>query len=198
MFGPDLIDKISKNPKLSPYLSQPDFMTKIQAIQANPNKISEHLNDPRIMNLFSSLLGLGAQGFPEGGEDMDMELPDFSAFAKDIPGKANGSAESAKPSAPAAKEPAAKKEESKIQEVTEEEATAMEVEDDEEKKKKQARAASDKEKEAANALYKEKKFEEALEKYAKALELDPTNVAVLSNRSGGCFGSGEPVHSQVG
>jgi stress-induced-phosphoprotein 1 len=144
-------------------------MTKVKAIQADPNKISEYLQDPRIMALFSSLLGLGGAGMGDlGGEDDLMgEIPDFSGFAKKT--------EAAKPSAA----------ESKIEEVTEEEAMQVDEVNEEEKKAKDARKESDKAKEAANALYKSKKFEEALEGYGKALELDPSNVAVLSNKSGG-------------
>jgi stress-induced-phosphoprotein 1 len=51
LFGPDLINKIASNPKCSPYLAQPDFMAKIQAIQANPSSMNQYMNDPRIMTV---------------------------------------------------------------------------------------------------------------------------------------------------
>jgi stress-induced-phosphoprotein 1 len=51
MFGPDLLGKIAANPKCAPYLAQPDFMAKIQAIQSNPSSINQHMNDPRIMTV---------------------------------------------------------------------------------------------------------------------------------------------------
>ncbi|KAI9022487.1 hypothetical protein DFJ74DRAFT_93060 [Hyaloraphidium curvatum] len=190
LFGPDLVDKIAKDPKLAPYLSQPDFMAKVKAVQANPNRISEYLQDPRMMQLFSSLLGIGNMGMGgfggKDGEAMDMEMPDFSAFAKEP--TANGTHAKAetgtKPAASAASS-------SKIEEVTEEEAMEVEEVNEEEKQKREARAASDKEKEIANGLYKNKKFDEALEHYEKALELDPSNIAAFSNKSAVYFEMGK-------
>lgn len=38
-------------------------------------------------------------------------------------------------------------------------------------------------KEAGNALYKQKKFEEAIAQYNKAMELDPSDVSFISNRA---------------
>lgn len=40
------------------------------------------------------------------------------------------------------------------------------------------------EKELGNTAYKKRDFETALEHYAKAIELDPTNVSFLTNRAG--------------
>jgi len=40
------------------------------------------------------------------------------------------------------------------------------------------------EKELGNSAYKKRDFETALEHYAKAIELDPTNVSFLTNRAG--------------
>ncbi|KAJ3405438.1 Hsp90 cochaperone [Chytridiales sp. JEL 0842] len=70
----------------------------------------------------------------------------------------------------------------------------MEVEEElseEEKEKRQKRAASDKEKDNGNALYKKRKFEEALVAYDKAFELDETNVAVLTNKAAVLFEMGK-------
>jgi stress-induced-phosphoprotein 1 len=66
----------------------------------------------------------------------------------------------------------------------------MEVEEevaDEEKERKAKRAASDKEKDSGNALYKKRQFEDALKAYDKAWELDETNVAVLTNKAAVLF-----------
>ena len=40
------------------------------------------------------------------------------------------------------------------------------------------------EKEKGNAAYKQKDFATALKHYEKALELDPTNITILTNRAG--------------
>jgi stress-induced-phosphoprotein 1 len=54
---------------------------------------------------------------------------------------------------------------------------------EEEKEKKNKRDASDAEKTLGNAAYKKKDFETALTHYAKAYELDDTNIAVLTNKA---------------
>lgn len=41
-----------------------------------------------------------------------------------------------------------------------------------------------KEKDLGNAAYKQKKFDEALGHYDKAIELDPTNMTLFSNKAG--------------
>lgn len=54
---------------------------------------------------------------------------------------------------------------------------------EEEKEKKNKREESDKEKQLGNAAYKKKDFETALTHYAKAYEIDDTNIAVLTNKA---------------
>ena len=55
---------------------------------------------------------------------------------------------------------------------------------EEEKEKKEKRDASNAEKAIGNQEYKKRNFEEALEHYDKAYDLDKSNVAVLTNKSG--------------
>ena len=45
------------------------------------------------------------------------------------------------------------------------------------------------EKEKGNAAYKNREFEEALQHYDKALELDPTNITFLTNKAGRSHGN---------
>ncbi|OAQ32436.1 TPR-like protein [Linnemannia elongata AG-77] len=141
-FGPDVFTKMAANPKLSPLLAQPDLVEKVRAIQANPNALNQHMQDPRIMSLLMGLMGLDARG-PE-----------------DFPG---------------AEEPK-KAEEPKDEEMPSEE----------ELNKKEALKAKD----LGNASYKARKFEEALEHYAKAWELDPTNISILTNKAAVYFEMG--------
>jgi len=54
---------------------------------------------------------------------------------------------------------------------------------EEEKEKKNKREESDKEKQLGNTAYKKKDFETALTHYAKAYEIDETNIAVLTNKA---------------
>ena len=59
-----------------------------------------------------------------------------------------------------------------------------EVLSEEEKKKKEAKEAALKAKEAGNKAYREKKFEEAIGHYTKALELWDEDITFLTNRAG--------------
>ncbi|KAG0045576.1 Hsp90 cochaperone, partial [Linnemannia elongata] len=156
-FGPDVFTKMAANPKLSPLLAQPDLVEKVRAIQANPNALNQHMQDPRIMSLLMGLMGLDARG-PE-----------------DFP----GAEEDDKP-APAAASPK-KAEETKAEEPKDEEMPS-----EEELNKKEALKAKD----LGNASYKARKFEEALEHYAKAWELDPTNISILTNKAAVYFEMG--------
>ncbi|KAF8944367.1 Hsp90 cochaperone [Haplosporangium gracile] len=157
-FGPDVFTKMAANPKLAPLLAQPDLMEKVRAIQANPNALNQHMQDPRIMTLLMGLMGLDARG-PE-----------------DFPG---ASEEEDKP-APAAAAPK-KAEEPKIEEPKDEEMPS-----EEELNKKEALKVKD----LGNASYKARKFEEALEHYAMAWELDSTNISILTNKAAVYFEMG--------
>ncbi len=56
--------------------------------------------------------------------------------------------------------------------------------DEEEAAARERKAAAQKEKEAGNAAYKARKFEEAVAHYDKAIELDETDISFLTNRCG--------------
>jgi len=60
-FGPDMWAKISSNPKLAPYLADASFVATLKAIQADPNSLSQHMKDPRVLEVFASLMGLNMQ-----------------------------------------------------------------------------------------------------------------------------------------
>ncbi|KAF9130039.1 Hsp90 cochaperone [Mortierella sp. 14UC] len=158
-FGPDVFTKMASNPKLSPLLAQPDLVEKVRAIQANPNALNQHMQDPRIMTLLMGLMGLDARG-PE-----------------DFPGSADAAEDEKPTTAPAPK----KAEEPKAEEPKDEEMPS-----EEELNKKEALKAKD----LGNASYKARKFEEALEHYAKAWELDSTNVSILTNKAAVYFEMG--------
>jgi hypothetical protein len=59
IFGaPDVISKIASNPQTASFLADPSFMMKIQQIQRNPDSISMHMNDPRILQVMGVLMGV--------------------------------------------------------------------------------------------------------------------------------------------
>ncbi len=143
--SPDFWTKVSTNPELREYLKQPDFLQKVQQIQANPNSINQHLQDPRIMKLVMSVLNLGGMNPSEGGEDEPMTEHVHDENCKHD-----------EPKKPAPKE-----------------------EPKQEEKKGSSEALAEKEK--GNALFKQKKFDEALVHYQKAQELDPNDITYRLN-----------------
>ena len=62
VFGaPDVISKIASNPQTAGFLADPSFMMKIQELQRDPNAISKHMSDPRILNVMGMLMGVNIQ-----------------------------------------------------------------------------------------------------------------------------------------
>ncbi|KAF8938358.1 heat shock protein sti1 [Dissophora ornata] len=171
-FGPDVFTKMAANPKLAPLLAQPDLVEKVRAIQANPNALNQYMQDPRIMSLLMGLMGLDARGPEDGPSPMDQDA-------------ASPPTSSSAPRSPQASEPAQptpKKEEPKPEEPKEEEMPS----EDELNKKEASRI-----KDLGNASYKARKFDEALEHYSKAWELDSTNVSILTNKAAVYFEMGK-------
>jgi stress-induced-phosphoprotein 1 len=163
MFGPDMWQKMATNPKLSPFLSQPDIMAKLQELQKNPNAINAYMNDPRMMTIIMGLMGIDANVATSAQEAAaQMEKMDEPVQPK---------AEPLKSAPPKEKAPEKKPE------------PEMNL-SDEEREKLKIRKQSDAEKDLGNASYKARKFEEAIAHYEKAWDLDKTNVAVLTNKSG--------------
>lgn len=60
---PSWIAKLAANPKTKEYLSDPTFLQRIQGMsnQNNPTALQDAVNDPRIMEAISVILGLGTK-----------------------------------------------------------------------------------------------------------------------------------------
>ncbi|KAL4951385.1 hypothetical protein BDW69DRAFT_39632 [Aspergillus filifer] len=162
---PQLIQKLASNPKTSSLLADSQFMAKLQKLQQNPNSIGEEMRDPRFLQVMGVLLGIdmsfGAP--PEAG-------PSGAAEAEeDVP------MPDARPSAPK-KAPEPEPE--------------PEPEDEEAIAKKKAQEAGDAEKKIGNDFYKKKQFDEAIEHYTKAWELNK-DVTYLNNIGAAKFEKGD-------
>ncbi|KAJ3052160.1 hypothetical protein HK097_006806 [Rhizophlyctis rosea] len=168
LFSGDVISKIANNPKISHFLQQPDIIMKVQQLQKNPKAINEYMQDPRMMQLIIGMLGLDAKVASSQEEASQMQ--------EDIrrEKEATRQQEDRKPQPAPAPEP----EPEPVQET------------DEEKDKKAKRSASDKEKDLGNQAYKKRKFDEALDHYNKAFELDATNIPVLTNKATALYEAG--------
>jgi stress-induced-phosphoprotein 1 len=62
-----MLGKLLTNPKTAGYFKDPDFISKLQMIQKNPQMIGMFMNDPKIKDAFEVLLGGGGFNFGTGG-----------------------------------------------------------------------------------------------------------------------------------
>ena len=153
---PNLMARLAVAPETRNFMSQPDFLQMIAAIQKDPNRINEYVGDQRMMAVLSVLLGMNVQGAGPAGAAAG----------------ANGAPPAPTPEAAPAPVPT--------------QASAPEPEPElsaEEQEAKANKARAQEEKQAGNAAYKKKDFEEAIRRYNAAIELDSTDISFLSNRA---------------
>ncbi|XP_031503336.1 hsp70-Hsp90 organizing protein 3 [Nymphaea colorata] len=157
--GPELWAKLTADPTTRAYLQQPDFIKMIQDVQKNPNNLSMYLQDPRMMQVVGLLLNVNLKTATR--EDMERDVPPMAASheAKEEP----------LPKKDPAPEPAPEPEPMDVSE--------------EGKELKERKAEAQREKEKGNAAYKKKEFEEAIEHYTRAMELDDQDISYLTNRA---------------
>lgn len=156
---PQLIQKLASNPKTASLLADREFMNKLQQVKSNPQGMGEMLQDPRMLQVMSVLLGIDMQfGGPGAGESQagpagqkepeeDVPMPDLR---------------------PAHEEP--KKEPQPEPEPEDEEAIA----------KREAKTKAEEEKKLGTENYKKRQFDEAIEHYGKAWDLHK-DITYLAN-----------------
>ena len=162
---PQLITKLKANPKTAELMNDPNLVAKLLKIQANPqDSMSMMFSEPRLMTIMAALMGI----------DLNMADPKASAAGTTAESKSETSAppEPAKTanSEPKAPEPAT-------------EAEDVEMEDFSKSQANEVKAA-------ANASYKQRKFDEAIEQYSKAWELHK-DITYLNNRAAAEFEKGD-------
>jgi stress-induced-phosphoprotein 1 len=160
LFGPQMMAQMALDPKLRPYLNDPDVMAKIKHCQSNPNAIGTFLQDPKFMKLFEVMMGVKIGTAGDMDDDQDARTASRSA---------SNSSSNPPPSQP---EP--------MEEEPEEDWSELPPE---ERKIKEDKKAAVQKKEQANQLYKEKKFEQALAMYDEAIALDTTNMTFYNNKA---------------
>lgn len=164
---PGLFQKLASNPKTSALLADTEFMEKLQRIRQNPNSIGEEIRDPRFLQVMSVLLGfdLSYGAPPEAGQ------PSSSAAAEeDVP-----MTDAPRPA---------------FAETQKEPEPEPESEDEEAIAKKKAQEAGDAEKKIGNDFYKKRQFDEAIEHYNKAWELNK-DITYLNNIGAAKFEKGD-------
>ena len=158
LFGPDMIAQMALHPRLRSYLNDPDVMAKMQMVQKDPNLLSGMLQDPKMMDILSTMLGGG--GGPGGGGDAEEDTNNERAAPAAAPAPAPEPA-------PAPME-------------VEEDWSHLSPE---ERKVKENQKAAMAKKDEGNTLYKSKQFDEALAAYDAAIALDPSNMTFLNNKA---------------
>jgi stress-induced-phosphoprotein 1 len=162
---PQLYQKLAKNPKTSPYLADPAFMAKLQALAKNPGQMGQELGDPRMLQVMSVLLGIDlSMGDPSAGEpstrgqehEEDVPMPDAGP--------------SSRPPQPKEPEP--------------------EPEDEEAIAAKKAKEEAEAEKKLGTENYKKRQFDAAIEHYSKAWDLYK-DITYLTNLSAAKFEKGD-------
>ncbi|KAL9115870.1 MAG: hypothetical protein Q9227_000238 [Pyrenula ochraceoflavens] len=169
---PQLFQKLANNPKTSHLLGNPQFMAKLQNLRSNPKDIGMAFQDPQMLQVLSVLMGIDMSfGQPPEGAATDTTAPQEPE--EDIP----------MPDArPASRPPPPKKEPTPEPE--------PEPEDEEAIAKKKAKEEADAEKKLGTECYKKRQFDEAIQHYSKAWELNK-DITYLTNRSAAEFEKGD-------
>ena len=168
---PQLYQKLANNPKTSPYLADPAFMTKLQKLAKNPSQMGQELGDPRMLQVMSVLLGIDlSMGDPSAGgpsaqrqeHEEDVAMPDARPSSSAPPPKANEPEPEAEP----------------------------EPEDEEVIAAKKAKEEAEEEKKLGTENYKKREFDAAIEHYGRAWDLHK-DITYLTNLSAAKFEKGD-------
>ena len=160
LFGPQMLAVLAGHPKFGPKLADPAFQMKLNLMRSNPQVM---MQDPEMMEVLQAILS--SNGMSMGGEDDDDSPPIPSA--------------SSRPSATSSGSSSSKQQQQQQQ-------AAMEVDEQLSPEEQEAKASKAKAlalKEKGNALYKEKKFDEAIAAYDEAIALDPSSVTFINNKA---------------
>lgn len=175
---PQLITKLRNNPKTKDLMNDPNLVAKLLQIQANPQAgMSTMLTDPRMMTVMAALMGI----------DLDMPIPEEKKSSPEAKSSGDAEPESQPEANTAPEEPKEEKPEPKKPKVEEAEpkpeAEDVEMEDSD-------KAAADAAKAEGNALYKQRKFDDAIAKYDQAWKLHK-DITYLNNRAAAEFEKGD-------
>eukprot|EP00871_Galdieria_phlegrea_P001519 jgi/Galph1/2368/GphlegSOOS_G1041.1 len=170
IFGPETMAKLAMNPNTRKLLQDPSFMAILKEMQQNPSAIGKYLQDPRVMEVLSVLTGMRFDSsFPDASDSSVNQTPTHEASSETIHETKTPTKEE-------------KDNTSTNQSLNKEE---------EYKEENNNQREAQKEKELGNQCYKNRQFTQAIEHYNKAMEWDPLNVSLLTNRAAVYFEMGE-------
>ncbi|KAH3899433.1 probable Heat shock protein STI1 [Saccharomycodes ludwigii] len=170
---PQLIEKLSKNPKVAELMKDPSMVAKLKQFQSNPSAMGPQLlSDPKLMQVLAAMMGV----------DLSMGNESNSLPKDDYPG-ATGST-STEESKNKEEEKKQKHESENVQETKKEDIQEPEPAADQDKSKAENLKAE------GNKLYKQKKFDEAIALYDQAWDTFK-DVTFLNNKAAAEYEMGE-------
>jgi len=174
MGSPDeIFKKLSTDPRTKAFMSDPSYLQMLQELSANPANAMKHMSDPRMQAtlqvMFGVNLGADKDGNPEVIPTKKTETPAASTSSSSAPKFSMDDMDTSGPTE--TKKP--KQEEPKDEPMPQEE--------------NQAKLDAKKLKDEGNAFYKKKQFDQAIEKYDKAIELDSTEIVFFNNKAAVIF-----------
>eukprot|EP01129_Flabellula_baltica_P012597 TRINITY_DN5704_c0_g1_i1.p1 TRINITY_DN5704_c0_g1~~TRINITY_DN5704_c0_g1_i1.p1 ORF type:complete len:586 (+),score=169.19 TRINITY_DN5704_c0_g1_i1:23-1759(+) len=160
-FNGDALAKARSFPECAAFATSPEFIKKVEAIKANPQSIMGYLQDEQISTFISA--------------SMQRTPNDMGVSEEDL----------AKRQMAEREERLRREEEERLRR----KAAEKRRKEEEERRKEEERLASmsteqinaEAIKNEANELFKKKQYDQAIEKYREAHELDPKNMTFLSN-----------------
>jgi stress-induced-phosphoprotein 1 len=168
LFGPETMAQLAMNPTTRKLLQDPSFMQILKEMQQNPSAIGKYLQDPRVMQVLSVLTGMHFDTSQSSSEPFTQEQ----------------------------QPPKEQEEENKDQQPTTMDTSVPSQQTAEENSQPSVTESAEKkqaleEKNLGNEYYKKKQFQQAIEHYNKAIELDPWNLSYLTNRAAAYLEMGE-------
>jgi stress-induced-phosphoprotein 1 len=163
---PDAMERLRSDPRTKSFMQDQRFVQTLELMKSNPSLLGQLIQmDPRIQTAIAVMLNL------------DFDVDAMSKQRDEAQKRAEKEAEVQKELEKKRKE--------------EEERLKREAETPEERTAREAKERAEIHKERGNALYKQKKFDEALEEYALAIKECPTNMLFELNRASALMEKGD-------
>ena len=168
---PAFYKEMASNPKTSHLLADAEFMQKLDGVKRNPQSLMQQIGDPRMMAVLGLLLGeqIGVSGADGEGEDVKMEDAKEEQTQTQNQNQTSSRTTQSQPTPKSAPEP-----------------EPVVEEDGEAKAARESKEAADAKKAEGNALYKQRKFPEAIACYDEAYALHK-DITYLTNKAAAQF-----------
>ena len=153
LFRPETWMKIQTNPRLAPYLKQPDYVQIIRTLIDHPSMIQGFMKDQRVMQTIIELLGLSGATSSRSNEKGDEDVP-----------------RATDPSDP-------------LDLAKTEDPPKTDIRKDLKQPFENPQNLAMVAKEKGNRHYKKREFDEALRCYEEAISLDPSNGSFYLNKT---------------